>query len=65
MAKKASSKPLKKLKYELNKCYELNDKDKIIKTILKIIEIYPNNSYGYIKLIEYKTNNFRKYIKDE
>ena len=65
MARLKSNISLKKLNEQLDIALESNDEDKILKQIQKIIDIYPKNHFGYIKLIKYKTNNYKKYITDE
>ena len=53
---------LKKLKEKLESEENLESK---IKICSEIIKKYPKNKYGYVKLLELKTDNYKKYLPRE
>ncbi|MEE0699959.1 MAG: hypothetical protein U0M66_05195 [Bacilli bacterium] len=58
-------KTLKRLKEEADSYFLNNDAEKANETCLKIISLYPKDTYGYLGIIRAKTNDYKTYLEDD
>ena len=58
-------KTVKRLKEEADSYFLNNDAEKANETCLKIISLYPKDTYGYLGIIRAKTNDYKTYLEDD
>lgn len=64
-SKGASKGSLKKLKEEIEQCFNSLNYEKAKSYCKKFIELSPKNMYGYVSYVKALTNNYNKYLAQE
>ena len=59
-----SNKTLKQLKTEIEIMENEDDYSSVINLCEETIKRFPKNAYGYVKLIEIKTDNYKRYLSE-